>query len=189
MKSQAFLGPKVHQNQKIQKSLNSSIKSASLPGVPIRSRKSSSGCQQLIREHWPAPLSQVPGGYVPGVHVFWKTCRFKDKKNSPEKADISLSLSKNYSSMSVDIGTYRARIGLFQSVNCNQKKPKYKLSRCKIPKWNISTFFFFWCLSSAITNPPVPIRHQIPDMTPQFRTFSMVPHVSANQDYLSPIWQ
>ena len=26
-------------------------------------------------------------------------------------------------------------------------------------------------------------------MTPQFRTFSMVPHVSVNQDYLSPIWQ
>ena len=120
---------------------------------------------------------------------FGKLVDLKTTKNSPEKADISLRLSKNYSSMSVDIGTYRSRIGLFQSVNCNQKKPKYKLSRCKIPKWNISTFFVFWCLSSAITNPPVPIRHQIPDMTPQFRTFSMVPHVSVNQDYLSPIWQ
>ena len=89
--------------------------------------------------------------------------------------------------MGVDISTYRARIGHFQPVNCDQRKPKYKKSRYKITKWNISTFFIFWCLSTSITTPPSPTTHRIPNITPQFRKASLlVPQFHDTQEYLSP---
>ena len=83
--------------------------------------------------------------------------------------------------MGIDLATFRARIGLSTAAKYDHMESKYKNSRCKVPKWNISAFFFLLYLSSSTLSSPQPFQHLIPDKTSQPRQFLLIPHFQANQ--------
>ena len=90
--------------------------------------------------------------------------------------------------MGIDLVTFRARIGLFKSAKCDLMEAEYKNSRCKVPKWNISAFFFFLYLSSPTFSSPQPFQHLIPDKTSQPKQFLLIPHFQANQYCQLSVW-
>ena len=71
--------------------------------------------------------------------------------------------------MSVDICTFRARIGLFDLSKSDGRKPKYKKPRYKTTKWNISIFLLLCCVTSSVSSPPPTSNHHLPGSTHRYR--------------------